>query len=456
MFYLIPQRFRWVFLLASSYYFYGSWHRWYLLLIMGSTLVDYLAAIRISQTTDQRHRKNWLYLSLLVNLGTLFTFKYFNFFIGSVEEWFALLGVQVDHLYLNVILPIGISFYTFQTLSYTIDVYKGQIKPEKHLGYFALYVSFFPQLVAGPIERASRLQPQLRRKTEITLAGIQEGLNLIAYGFFKKLVVADRLAQYVSTIFSDTTQSGSLSLLIGAMFFCVQVYCDFSAYSDIAIGSAKLFGIDLIQNFERPYLAKTLREFWRRWHISLSEWVRDYVYIPLGGSRRGEIVTTFNLFVTFIAVGLWHGGYWSYVVWGAAHAIGVGIERRFIGVRITWLPSWLLNLFTRTWMLSFIVLTFVVYVARDLNQAVSAILRIFDPGLWKFSMDEVLNGIGYLDFQLCLLAIFLLAVSYLLPKRPLFAGKRSTIKNMGYFALFTLLTVILSTNEQIEFFYFQF
>lgn len=455
VFYRLPHRFRWMFLLLASYYFYGSWHTWYLLLIIGSTLVDYFAALSIHKSTVQKHRKRWLLLSLIVNLGVLFIFKYFNFFIDAVSEWFSLIGLHIQDYQLELILPIGISFYTFQTISYTIDVYKGKIEPERNLGFFALYVSFFPQLVAGPIERASRLQPQLHKKTEINLTDVQKGLNLIAYGFFKKLVVADRLASYVSRVYADTSQMESVPLLLGAIFFCIQVYCDFSGYSDIAIGSAKLFGIDLMQNFDRPYLARNLREFWRRWHISLSEWIRDYVYIPLGGSRKGGKRTIINLFITFILVGLWHGGYWSLVVWGAAHAAGVAIERLFIGVKLK-VPQSVITPFTRLWTLSFVTLTFIVYVARDLSQSVIAIQRIFDFDLWHFSINNALAGLSVSQFQLCLLAIFLLGLSYFLPKDGLFKGKWSNLQNTGYFILFTILTFLFSTNDQIEFFYFQF
>lgn len=451
----MPHRFRWMFLLISSYYFYGSWHTWYLLLIIGSTLVDYFAAIQIHKTKRVKIRRCWLYLSLIMNLGVLFVFKYFNFFIESVKDWLALVNISMPEYYVELILPIGISFYTFQTISYTIDVYRRQIEPEKHLFFFALYVSFFPQLVAGPIERASRLQPQLHKPSVVKLKDVQVGLNLIAYGFFKKLVVADRLAWYVSHVYEDTGQMNSIPLLVGAVFFCIQVYCDFSGYSDIAIGSAKLFGVELIQNFNRPYLSKTLREFWRRWHISLSQWIRDYVYIPLGGSRNGSVRTIVNLFITFILVGLWHGGYWSLVVWGAAHALGVAIERQFIKVKIS-TSRWLINSLTRIWTLAFVIITFIVYVARDLSQSVIAIERIFNPKLWEFNMEGVLAGLSLSGFQFCILAIILLAISYIFPKTLQFKGEKSTMKSMAYFVFCTILTVLLSTNDQIEFFYFQF
>jgi alginate O-acetyltransferase complex protein AlgI len=454
IFYRIPHRFRWFFLLLASYYFYGSWHPWYLLLIVGSTLVDYFAAINISKTEVEKFRKRWLYMSLIINLGVLFVFKYFNFFIDSAREWLNLVGLSVPDLALTLVLPIGISFYTFQTISYTIDVYRRQIEPEKHLGYFALYVSFFPQLVAGPIERARTLQPQFRKKVNLTLPDVQEAMNLIAYGFFKKLVVADRLAGYVGNVFEDTSQMSPLSILFGCLFFCVQVYCDFSGYSDIAIGTARLFGIRLMDNFDRPYLAKSLREFWRKWHMSLSQWIRDYVYIPLGGSRIGNARTIINLFITFILVGLWHGGYWSLVVWGAAHALGVAIERVFIGVKVN-LPKPIINLFGRIWTLSFVALTFIVYAARDLEQAIIGLSELF-AGHWVFDRKSLFAGGSNQEFQFCLLAVLLLAFSYAFPKKPIFTGKLAGLRNSSYFLIFTLLTFLLSTNDQIEFFYFQF
>jgi D-alanyl-lipoteichoic acid acyltransferase DltB (MBOAT superfamily) len=393
-------------------------------------------------------------VSLVANLGTLFVFKYFNFFIDSAREWLSVVGITVPPMVLELVLPIGISFYTFQTLSYTIDVYRGQVKPERHLGYFALYVSFFPQLVAGPIERARTLMPQFRKRVQLTLPDVQEAMNLIAYGFFKKLVVADRLAVYVSKVFTDTAEMEPLSILFGCVFFCVQVYCDFSGYSDIAIGTARLFGIRLMDNFNRPYLARSLREFWRRWHMSLSQWIRDYVYIPLGGSRIGKVRTVVNLFITFILVGLWHGGYWALVVWGAAHALGVAIERLFIGVKVN-IPRAIIDTLGRIWTLSFVALTFIVYAARDLEQAITGLSSLFG-GAWSFSRQSMLAGVKYQDFQLCLLAVLLLALSYAFPLKPRFTGSRSRARNMLYFLIFTVCTVILSTNEQIEFFYFQF
>jgi alginate O-acetyltransferase complex protein AlgI len=320
VYFLVPPRFRWALLLVASYCFYMAWEPAYILLIVTSTLVDYLAGLFMGRTTSRAVRRRWLVASLTANLGLLFAFKYFNFFNASLRTGFELAGLSYSMPALNVLLPVGISFYTFQTLSYTIEVYRGNQKPERHLGYFALYVSFFPQLVAGPIERAGNLLPQLRKTRRFDYDNAVEGMRLILWGMFKKVVVADWLALFVDRVYDDPTRHPGPILALGTVAFAYQIYCDFSGYSDIAIGSARIMGIRLMTNFNRPYRAKSIPEFWQRWHISLSTWFRDYLYIPLGGNRVAVPRWCLNLVVVFGLSGLWHGANWTFLVWGLLHA----------------------------------------------------------------------------------------------------------------------------------------
>lgn len=321
IYFSIPYKYRWVLLLISSYYFYMAWKPEYILLIILSTLIDYFAGIMMGKEKEKSKRKKYLYGSLVTNLGLLFLFKYFNFFNSFFRTLFENFNISYGIPNFDILLPMGISFYTFQTLSYTIDVYRGKIKPEKHLGIFALYVSFFPQLVAGPIERSEKLLPQFYKENKFEYDRVTSGLKRMAWGFFKKVVIADRLAILVNTVYNNPTQYNGIALLIATVFFAFQIYCDFSGYSDIAIGSAKVVGYDLMENFKRPYFSKSISEFWKRWHISLSSWFKDYLYIPIGGSRVKLPRYYFNLFFTFLISGLWHGASWTFIIWGALHGI---------------------------------------------------------------------------------------------------------------------------------------
>ncbi len=334
LYFALPHRYRWVLLLAGSYYFYAAWKLEYTLLIFTSTLVDYLMARRMGQTDIQWRRRLYLVVSLLVNLGLLFGFKYFNFFNESVRATLNLFNIFYNVPAFQLLLPVGISFYTFQTLSYTIDVYRGKLAPERHFGIFALYVSFFPQLVAGPIERATRLLPQFHERMHFDQARVASGLRLILWGMFKKVVIADRLALYVNEVYNAPGEHAALTLLIATYFFAFQIYCDFSGYSDIAIGVARVLGFDLMQNFQQPYMARSIASFWRRWHISLSTWFRDYVYIPLGGSRVPQWRWYSNLLIVFLVSGLWHGAAWHFVVWGLLHGVLVVLELALSGATL--------------------------------------------------------------------------------------------------------------------------
>ena len=312
-----------IFIVLVSYFFYACWDWRFLGLIFLSSLVDYTIGLQFNKPLSQQYKKYLLGFSVLFNLGLLFTFKYFNFFIDTFTSVFSFFGTQIQPTSISIILPVGISFYTFQTLSYTIDLYKEKITPTKNIVAFFAFVSFFPQLVAGPIERASRLLPQFAKKRKFEYSKQVDGLRLILGGLFKKMVIADNCALLANQIFdSYPTQSGS-TLLAGAVFFAFQIYGDFSGYSDIAIGSSRLLGFDLMKNFNFPYLSQNMSEFWKRWHISLSSWFRDYVYIPLGGSRVSNGRLVLNIVIVFLVSGLWHGANLTFVFWGGIHALFV-------------------------------------------------------------------------------------------------------------------------------------
>ena len=309
-------------ILASSYVFYGWWDHRFLSLIFLSTIVDYVIGLSISNQSSKKKQKSLLWGSVLFNLSVLGFFKYYNFFVDSWVELFSSLGYEIKSIWtLNFILPVGISFYTFQTMSYTIDIYRKKLEPTKDFISFASFVSFFPQLVAGPIERASNLLPQILKKREFQYEQGIQGLRLILWGMFKKVVIADSLAPIVDDIFSNYQDFGGGTLWLGAIYFSFQIYCDFSGYSDIAIGTSKLLGFELMSNFKFPYFSRNIGEFWRRWHISLSTWFRDYLYIPLGGSQEGKWKSIRNIFIIFLVSGFWHGANWSFIFWGLFHSI---------------------------------------------------------------------------------------------------------------------------------------
>jgi D-alanyl-lipoteichoic acid acyltransferase DltB (MBOAT superfamily) len=327
---------KWILLLIASFYFYCCWRVDYLPLLLATILINYVCARAIAGVQGESARKAFLSLSLIVSLGLLFTFKYFNFVGGLINEVYIYFGIPRIAPVLNVALPIGISFFTFQAVGYTIDVFSGKVKPERHLGIFSLFVSFFPQLVAGPIERADNLLPQFRKRPPFDYERVASGFILALWGLFKKIVIADRLAFYVDAVYNDVNGYTGLPLVLSTYFFTFQIYCDFSGYSDIAIGCARMMGYDLRMNFDRPYFSASLPEFWRRWHISLMSWFRDYVYFPLGGSRKGQTRKQCNQFAVFFLSGLWHGANLTFVFWGVYHAVlqilsnlGLPFVRRF-------------------------------------------------------------------------------------------------------------------------------
>ena len=308
-------------IVVSSYVFYGWWDWRFLTLILFSTLIDFFVSQGLSRGENQSRRKVLLWVSITVNLGFLGFFKYYNFFLDNFISAFSFFGMEIKANTLSIILPVGISFYTFQTLSYTIDVYKRKLNPTKDFIAFAAFVCFFPQLVAGPIERATHLLPQFYKKRQFDYAKAVDGMRQILWGLFKKMVIADNCAEFANQIFNNSVDYNGSTLILGALFFTFQIYGDFSGYSDIAIGTSRLFGFDLKQNFAFPYFSRDIAEFWRRWHISLNTWFRDYLYIPLGGSRGGTKMKIRNTFIIFIVSGFWHGANWTFIIWGALNAL---------------------------------------------------------------------------------------------------------------------------------------
>ena len=321
--YIYLPRYRWqnYLLLIASYVFYGSWDWRFLSLIWISTIVDYVVGLAMYASSDRFRRKVLLTLSVVTNLGILGFFKYYNFFTENLRILLAGLGIDCLSGRLEIILPVGISFYTFQTMSYTIDIYRGEMKPTRNLADFALFVAFFPQLVAGPIERAKRLLPQFLKKREIDEASFVQGVWLLFWGLYKKICIADNLAFISDRVYAGSGSATCVMAYLGAVAFTIQIYCDFSGYTDIARGCARLLGFDLMRNFDLPFFAENPRDYWRRWHISLSTWLRDYLYVPLGGNRKGRFRTYLNLFLTMTLGGLWHGAAWNYVLWGMYHGV---------------------------------------------------------------------------------------------------------------------------------------
>lgn len=318
-YFILPHKYRWALLLFSSCAFYMFFIPAYILILFFTIIIDYYAGILIENAKNAKNKKHYLWLSLVANVGVLAIFKYYNFLNENLTGLFLWSGASNPIPYLDIILPIGLSFHTFQAMSYTIEIYRGNQKAEKHFGIYALYVMFYPQLVAGPIERPQNLLHQFREKHSFDYHRVTGGLKLMAWGLFKKAVIADRLALMVDAVYDDPSNNYGFAIIIATIFFAFQIYCDFSGYSDIAIGAARVMGFKLMTNFNRPYFAQTISEFWKRWHISLSTWFKDYLYIPLGGNKVTRPRWYFNLFITFIISGLWHGAAWTFIIWGTLH-----------------------------------------------------------------------------------------------------------------------------------------
>ncbi|GMV94407.1 MAG: O-acyltransferase [Candidatus Hydrogenedentota bacterium] len=401
VYYSLSHRWQNRFLVVASYVFYGYWDWRFLGLLALSTCIDYFVALGLDASHDQRRRKSLLLVSICANLGILGFFKYFDFFVESASTLLTSAGLNVNAPLLEIILPVGISFYTFQTLAYTIDVYRGEQKATRDLWAFALYVSYFPQLVAGPIERASRLLPQIQAPRIVTQDQLASGAQLILWGYVKKVVIADGLAPYVDTCFADYRNLSSGALVLGVYAFAFQIYGDFSGYTDIARGVSRLLGIELMENFRQPYWSRNITEFWRRWHISLSTWLRDYLYIPLGGNRQGPRRQYLNLFITMLLGGLWHGAAWTFVIWGGLHGLFLAVHKAITrGRRITaegppsGLRDWAVFLVKAVGTFHLVCLTWIFFrsdtgeQAQDFLFTLSSVLFTGD-----FSMAESLRGL---------------------------------------------------------------
>ncbi len=444
-------------LILASYYFYSCWDWRFLFLLVFSTLLDYFSAIKIEGSQTKSGKKFWLWLCISINLGFLGVFKYYNFFAESFAELLNGFGFHTSPVLLNLILPVGISFYTFHGLSYIIDIYYGRIKSERNFVDYSLFVSYFPLLVAGPIERATHLLPQLKVKREFNFEKAKEGVYQIIWGLVKKVVIADSCAIYANEIFDNHNSMNSLSLILGAVYFAFQIYGDFSGYSDIALGTSKLFGIDLLKNFNYPYFSRDIAEFWRRWHISLSSWFRDYLYIPLGGSKGSKLFQVRNTFIIFLVSGFWHGANWTFIAWGLINAIYFlplllsnqnrkNLDNFSLGFTISSFRI-VLNIIT-TFCLS--TLAWIFFRSETIHQAITYIQRMFT----NFNFNEEYLAIERYNHNLItLLLIFILVEWFNRTKVEPISGKYSWLKMSFCIGAILALGVF---SDYKEFIYFQF
>lgn len=436
------------------------WKVEYILLIIASTLVDYYAGIKIEEVKNKTIKKRFLYLSLGFNLGLLGLFKYYNFFVDNIELGInSILNENVQIPYFNLLLPVGISFYTFQTLGYTIDVYKGRKSAERHLGIFALYVSFFPQLVAGPIERSVRLLPQLKEKFNFNYDRIVSGLRLIFWGFFQKLVIADSVAKYVNAVYNNVDSYSGFPLIIATIFFAVQVYNDFAGYSNIAIGSARIMGYDLMKNFNQPYLSKNLAEFWRKWHISLYSWFNDYLYngIVIKYRNMGIHAASIGVILTFTISGLWHGAAWTFIFWGLLHGIGLSFLVYSHKIRRKWnkkLPKLSYNVISILLTFSFVNFTYIFFRGNSIEDVIYILRHIFQVDFNYIIGVPIFTKLTFLTFL-----IFTL-FSFLSDKLLENGFHHKIIKNKYlsycYFTFISIIIYSFGNFEEQTFIYFQF
>lgn len=430
----------------------------YVLVLLFATVMDYFLAIRIASIKDYTKRKLFLVFSIFSNLGLLFVFKYFNFFGDSLRSLLSLASLDVSIPYSSLILPLGLSFHTFQSLGYMIEVYRGEIKPQKHFGIFALYIAFFPQLVAGPIERAKNLIPQFYVSHKFDFLRIVGGLKIVLWGFFLKAVLADRLAVPVDYAFTHPSWPGGISLLLATIFFAFQIYGDFAGYTFIAIGTAKIMGFSLMDNFRRPYLSGSFVDFWRRWHISLSSWFRDYLYIPLGGSKKGFVRTLVNLFIVFLLSGLWHGAAWTFVIWGIIHGllvIGNTLVIKLSGKKKKVKHNFgtgIINFFKSVFVFSFVCFAWIFFRANSVSDALIIIKRIFSwtaPKIITLSLTSIDLSIAVF------LILFVMIVDFFTEKR-FFGDKTPWWAELLFYLLVFWFIIILGSFGGREFIYFQF
>jgi D-alanyl-lipoteichoic acid acyltransferase DltB (MBOAT superfamily) len=454
-----------ILLLISSYFFYACWDWRFLFLLVFSTFLDYSTAIKMYDSKNKMWKKFWFWLSICVNVGFLGFFKYYNFFVQSFAEGLSDIGLKANFWTLKIILPVGISFYTFHGLSYVIDIYNNRIRPEKNFIDYSVFVSFFPLLVAGPIERATHLLPQIQQKRAFDYSKAADGLRQILWGLFKKMVIADNCAKFANNIFNYSDNFSGATLFLGAFFFAVQIYCDFSGYSDIAIGTARLFGLDLLRNFAFPYFSRDIAEFWRRWHISLSTWFRDYLYIPLGGSKVGRWMKVRNILIIFLVSGFWHGANWTFIIWGFLNAIYImpSILRKtnrnnldIVG-QGNYLPT-IREFFSMLVTFGLTVLAWIFFREENVSKAFHFVIKIF-TGMFK-NPAEIFLGSFWLPYITILILIGLFFVIEWLGREHQYA-----LANMGlkwpklfrmtfYFCI--ILTIFIFAGSQQKFIYFQF
>ena len=459
-----PNQYKWqnVLLIVASYIFYGWWDYRFLFLLIFSTSLDFFTGLKIFQAQTTNHKKIWLFISIFINLGFLGFFKYYNFFIDSFSELLATFGFQPNIWSLKIILPVGISFYTFHGLSYVLDIYNGKIKPTKNIIDYSLFVSFFPLLVAGPIERATHLLPQLQRIRTFNYSKAADGLRQILWGVFKKIVIADNCAVVVNNIFDNYETLPASNLVLGAVLFAFQIYGDFSGYSDIALGSARLLGIELLKNFNFPYFSRDIAEFWRRWHISLTTWFRDYLYIPLGGSRVSKTKSIRNTFIIFIVSGFWHGANWTFILWGLYHALLfvplLLMEKNRKNTNIVaenkLLPTWK-EFFSI--IITFILVTFgwIIFRADNLSMAFNYIANIFSYSIFQLPK---LSFINFWNLVPAILSIIILLFMEWIHRKKHFgldiSFKSKVVRWILYIVL--ILLIIELGGSQQDFIYFQF
>jgi len=456
VYYLIPHRHRWVLLLSASYYFYMSWMWEYIILIIISTGIDFYAGKKISKAKTKRRKYRYLIFSLSGNLGILFFYKYFNFFNESLSQILGFVKLNYTPDKLDLILPMGISFYTFQTLSYTIDIYRGRIrKYESHLGIFALYVAFFPQLVAGPIERARNLLPQLHKKVKVNYDQIISGFRLILWGFLKKILIADNVARYVDLVFSNPRHQrvDPEGIILAAFLFALQVYCDFSAYTDIARGSARALGIKIMKNFDQPFLAHTMADFWRRWHISMSSWFKEYLYISLGGNRVSIPKWVIIVIFTFTVIGLWHGARWTFVLWGAYSGLYIVIEAGLQRPLSRLLKKFKIS--SKSWFLTplYITLTYLAFSFGLLSFRANSYQDLIS--IFQKLGHLNLNGFATSIWQVALIYAAIYVLTKLEDIQKVFKGRRISIR-WFYYVTASLAVLLFGNLGEKPFVYFQF
>lgn len=458
LYWFTKDKYKWIILFVASYYFYMSWNVKYVFLILLTTVVSYVCALLIDKTEDKKRKKRYMVAALIICLGTLFVFKYFNFALDNINKICSIFAIQLPVTMINVVLPVGISFYTFQTLSYVIDVYRGDVKAEKHFGKYATFISFFPQLVAGPIERTSNLLPQILNPKKFDYENAAYGVRLMLVGFFKKLVIADNAAILVNYVFNSYLFATGPHLLLAVLAFTFQIYGDFSGYSDIAVGTAKLFNINLMDNFKSPYFATSVKDFWSRWHISLSSWFRDYLYIPLGGNRCGAIRRRINVLIVFLVSGLWHGADWHFVIWGGLQ----GVAQMFGGKKKKEEKHnfiWALKVFIT---FCFISLSWVFF-RLGISDSIYVVTHLFAKGC---SFKESINLITDNTTLTCFSLVVLLISIILLMVFDFFSLKRDLLKEFGkinvvvrcilYAVAIFLILFFMPLVIQQQFIYFQF